>query len=125
MPEFLSQPDFHRRGKLLVLDAPLRFRDAAGRIWEVPAGFPSDLASVPLLLPGVLHALLGSLIESAGAALVHDYLYASGLVPRREADRIFYQALRAEGAGRARATCYWLGVRAGGWLAWRSHRKGA
>jgi Protein of unknown function (DUF1353) len=87
------------------------FSPAHGRI-TVPAGFITDLASIPRLLRGVLN-ING---KSRRAAVLHDWLYCSKLFPREIADRIFYEALVAEGMNKGLARVYWSGVRSGGWL---------
>ena len=89
-------PDFPRVPEDLVL---------------VPAGFRTDFASVPGLLLGLLDS--DNLV--APAALLHDYLYASGLVSRKDADWIFFEALRENGVPLPLRSLYWAGVRAGGW----------
>jgi hypothetical protein len=82
-------------------------------IW---AGFVFDGQSVPRLLwPIIGHPFSG---RSIAAALVHDALYCSELLPRADSDRIFRRFLDN---GRALSACKWLGVRAGGWLTWRAH----
>ena len=81
---------------------------------EVPKGFITDGASIPRFLWRVL----GSPMEpqTCGAAIRHDYAYTRGELPRKEADDRFYGNLRAAGVGVPRAFCYWLGVRAFGWI---------
>lgn len=80
----------------------------------VPAGFITDLASVPrlpfayLLAGGIGHA----------AAVLHDWLYSCHAVDRKTADNLFYEALVALGISRWRAYLMWIGVRAGGWASW-------
>ena len=53
-----------------ILRAPLRFTAPATQI-TVPAGFVTDLASVPRLFWGLV-----SPWDVAKAAVIHDYLYA-------------------------------------------------
>jgi len=77
----------------------------------VPAGFRTDFASIPRPLQGFLDAVN----DVAPAALVHDFLYTCGMFERREyADRVFLDALRANGVGWIRARTLWAGVRLGG-----------
>lgn len=120
---FLNFPDVHWISDQLVqLDAPLEYKDAKGRLWVVPVGFISDLESRPTLLPGFIHFLLGDKLETARAALVHDFLYKTGSVSRKEADTIYYEALR-DNINIFGSFLGWLGVRVGGWIAWKKHRK--
>lgn len=77
---------------------------------RVPAGFVTDLASVPRALWAVLppHG------KYAKAAIIHDYLYTKGEVPRLEADRVFSEAMEVLGVPKwKRKLMYWA-VRAFG-----------
>jgi hypothetical protein len=63
---------------------------------------------------GVL-ALYSSVVGYGNAAaVIHDYLYSTGELTRREADKVFYNALRSSGIARWRAGLFWAGVRVGG-----------
>jgi hypothetical protein len=114
----------------------------------VPPDFETDFASVrPVRTAGVFAVLLGlvltlflpwvgSLLAAFGlaalllyaavvaygqeAAVIHDYLYATGLVSRRLADSVFQDALRSSGHARWRSSLMWLGVRLGGRSRYRS-----
>lgn len=79
------------------------------RIVTVPLGFRTDLASVPRL--PVIYVLTGDTARSA--AVVHDFLYG-GIVSRKDADEVLYEAAIASGVSRWRAWMMWAGVRAGG-----------
>lgn len=59
----------------------------------VPAGFCSDGASVPRLFWGVI----SNWGKYAQAAIVHDLIYATGLLDRAAADRIFREAIQVLG----------------------------
>lgn len=109
--------DAHR----VELTAPLRYRAQNGRVYVVPAGFRSDLDSRPTWLPGLLDVFMGTQLAAASAATLHDFLYREGRVSRREADALFYEALRLD-HGRIGAGLLWLGVRLGGWAPWHAHR---
>lgn len=74
-------------------------------------------------------------------ACIHDHLYLNGgyriyaplpggeplifrvPITRAQADAVYHEFLRVKGCGRASAYLRWLGVRAGGWVAWNAHRK--
>ena len=120
---------------LFVLGAPFRYRTGAGRLVTVPAGFETDFASVPRLLRAIIDP---TKLESAWAAVVHDYLYQQGPdapyrleetgesargFSRSEADDIFHEALRLLGIDPFDAWTMWAGVRAGGWATWRRYRE--
>lgn len=120
---FVAQPDVHWRDDGRVeLDRELRYRDARGRMWIVPKGFDSDLASIPRWLPTLLRLALPDRLRTAAAAILHDWAYALGGLSREAADDLFYEALRASGVGTVRSWLMWAGVRAGGWWAWWHHR---
>ncbi|WP_324652132.1 DUF1353 domain-containing protein [Georgenia sp. H159] len=98
-------------------------RDDAGPTWSrtavdhvVPAGFVTDLASVPELLWGVI----ASYGRQTLPAVLHDTLYrdasAVGTAPearrlRRVADVLFRATLRESGAGPVRQWMMWAAVR--------------
>ena len=82
---------------------------------EVPAGFVTDFASVPRL--PFLFTLLGG--KAHEAAVVHDYLYEKQKYRRITSDRIFREAAKVCGCTKWECTFLYLGVRLGGWFAWR------
>lgn len=49
-----------------------------------------------------------------GPAVIHDYLYGTANLSRRQSDEVFYNALRSSGVARWRAWLMWTGVRIGG-----------
>lgn len=110
-----------------TLMAPLVYNDKQGARIEVNVGFVTDLASIyilRILLP-VVYAMLSGYGDKA--AVVHDYLYTlhgyyhNGeyqAVTRKQADQLFFRALRAEGVARWRAYLFYAGVRIGGGFSW-------
>ena len=76
----------------------------------VPAGFVSDLESVPRL--PVVYALFKN--RAPKSAILHDYLYATREHPRDVADRIFLDAMEAEGLAWWMRRAMYAGVRIGG-----------
>lgn len=81
----------------------------------VPKGFVTNYASIEVLHNIFLYPLY-ALVAGYGnyASTVHDYLYHTQAFSRKECDRIFYDALRAEGVAKWRAAIFWMGVRLGG-----------
>lgn len=81
----------------------------------VPKGFVTNYASIDVF-HNVLLFPIYALFAGYGnyASTVHDYLYRTRSVSRKEADDIFYEALRKEGVARWRAWMMWAGVRIGG-----------
>lgn len=79
-------------------------------IYTVPAGFVTDFASVPRV------PLVYWLMNDRGqrAAVIHDFLCRTGVVPRPVADRIFRDALVVEGVSKWRAALMYAAVRVGG-----------
>lgn len=94
-----------------IVLAPLVYEsDVAKRTITVPAGFPTDLASVPRL--PVVYALCGGVARRA--AVVHDYLYTSGRASREIADAVFREASEVIGVPWWCRWMMWAGVRVGG-----------
>lgn len=136
-------------GERAQLLADFMYQDQGKGLIQVPAGFKTDFASVkPLrtiavvllmmsLVVGWLLPEVGAAFGSAGfyvlvlyssvvgygtaAATIHDWLYSSGLFSRRDADRVFYNALRASHVALWRALLMYAGVRLGGH--WRYRKK--
>jgi hypothetical protein len=77
----------------------------------VPSGFFTDFASVPRVLWPLFPPTDPAYSK---AAILHDRLYEHHPVSRRDADKLLYEAARAEGCSLWRAWCLWLGVRLGG-----------
>ncbi len=82
--------------------------------WIVPAGFDTDLASIPRIFQPFI-----SKLEGVEAAVLHDWFYRFKVVPRAQADRIFLEAMEGAVPWWKRRVM-WLGVRAGGWLSYQS-----
>jgi hypothetical protein len=80
-------------------------------LYAVPAGFVTDFASVP----GFAKAFVPEFGRWAEAAVVHDWLYAIGADgQRREADRVFREALADQSVDPTRQSLMHLAVRVGG-----------
>ncbi len=62
----------------------------------VPIGFKTDFASVP---QGMWWFCAPASGNHARASVLHDYLYKTGRVSRKEADEIFRDAMKACGVG--------------------------
>ncbi|MBD8531501.1 MULTISPECIES: DUF1353 domain-containing protein [unclassified Massilia] len=94
-----------------VLCKPLEYQsDVAKQTFIVPAGFKTDLASVPRL--PVVYVLTGD--SARAAAVVHDYLYSERLVSRKVADAVLREASEVSGVPAWRSWMMWAGVRIGG-----------
>lgn len=76
---------------------------------KIPAGFNTDLASIPRVLWPFMSPAYSAFIAPS---ILHDYLYrAKTGRSRSEIDAIFYESLVAEGLGRWTAWKMWLAVR--------------
>jgi hypothetical protein len=96
------------------LIAPLVYQsDLRGEI-VVPADFITDFASVPRL--PLAYLLVGG--KGNRAAVVHDWLYSTAKISRKQADEVLAEALRASGYSALTVSLMWLGVRAGGESHW-------
>ena len=120
LAKFLTTLEVARRptGRWVLL-VPLVYRsDIPGvgvdGVLRVPTGFDTDFASVPRL--PFMFWLLGD--RGHAAAVVHDYLYRTAIVTRATADRVFHEALRADGEDAVSSWLMWTGVRVGGWAAY-------
>lgn len=108
---WLTEPGEDRRMELLQL---FSFTDPHGTLWDAPAKWIVDGASIPR----PLWSLIGSPYtgEYRRASVVHDVACdrAGGDKKRRRtADRMFYHACRAGGCSVREAIVLYLGVRIG------------
>lgn len=93
------------------VNEPLVYRsDVASMIIKVPAGFVTDLASVPRL--PFVYLLLNGVADEPG--VVHDYLYSVGMFPRALSDKVLYEACLVTGVPTWKASAIYAGVRVGG-----------
>lgn len=88
--------------------------EGSGLLIEVPAGFETDLATVPRILWPILSPYDP---RYAAAAVIHDRLYKTPGFTRIVADAIFYEAARVLGTSRLRAGVMFIGMRI--WNRWR------
>lgn len=86
----------------------------------IPRGFVTDYASVPRFF----QRLIPQRGKYSPAAVIHDFLYWTGIYSRAESDKIaFLELSRRLGVGFLDRVILYLGVRIGGWVAWRMYRK--
>lgn len=112
---FLSDLELrHRPGQLCwEVIQPLCYHCADGQVIDVPAGYRTDLASVPRIARRIVDPQTPAVRRPS---VVHDYIYThlTQRFTKAEADRIFYDALREEGMGSVLAWLMWQAVRIGG-----------
>ncbi len=80
----------------------------------VPQGFITDFASVPR----VLWSLCPSYGKYTKAAVIHDYLYNSKILRRKDADGMFRRIMGELGVGAFKRYTMWAAVRMFGWLSY-------
>lgn len=92
-----------------------KYKDLTVKI-TVPAGFVTDLASIPRFA----RAIIPKLGKYNKAAVVHDYIYQYGhSISRKMADQCFRDGMIDLGVSKwKRVLMYWA-VRIGGWVAWK------
>lgn len=104
-----------------TLISPLLYRSARLGLVHIPTGFKTDLASIPWFVQPLFgFARVGRFDR---AAVVHDYLYATQWLPRSRCDAVLLEAMLADQVSPFVAYQIWLGVRVGGWWAWRNDHK--
>ncbi|MBC6572515.1 DUF1353 domain-containing protein [Escherichia coli] len=81
--------------------------DDKSDVIEVPAGFITDLASVPR----IFWVLLPPDGRYAKAAIIHDYLYDNALRTKKEADRIFLEGMKVLGVPKWKRLVMYCAVR--------------
>lgn len=85
----------------------------------VPAGFITDLASVPR----IFWAVFPPFGKYTRAATLHDWLYRSSVTSRAVADAIFLEAMEADGVSFATRAILYSAVRLFGWAAFKRKRR--
>lgn len=85
----------------------------------IPAGFVTDLASVPRI--PIAFLCLGG--RGKKAAVVHDWLYATGFYNQRACDFYFYMLLRETGIGFIAARMFLFGLNIGGFKAYNDYER--
>ena len=90
-----------------------------GAVFTLRPGLRTDGASIPRAFWRVLGCPLRD--RHAPAAVLHDALYATELLPRDRADALFLEALQDIGVPAWRSRTLWAGVRAGGAMVWSGH----
>ena len=100
-----------------ILHEPLIWEDSKYDI-KVLEGFDFDYASIPKLLTNLLPK---NGQEYDRAACLHDALYASRWLPKAECDRLFYDAMIADGVSKAKAWSMYQAVK---WFGHSAYKEG-
>jgi hypothetical protein len=99
-----------------VLLAPLVWDDGE-QVHTVPVGFEFDFASIPQAAQVKLPKN-GMFYDRASC--LHDWFYATHLVDRKTADKLFYTAMLVDGTPKFRAWVMYQAVRFGGSAPWKA-----
>lgn len=105
----------HEPGEWVVLN-PMFYLSLDGRSYGIPAGFITDLASIP----AIFRPAINTNGLSRKPAVLHDARYCAKAGTRKEADDLFLEALERCGVGFSQRWAMYLAVRAGGWVYWNS-----
>lgn len=108
-----GRPLLTREGRQLwrVLNRFRYLSDVAGLI-DVPAGYVTDLAS----LPQAVLSVFGEIAQEP--SVPHDFAYSKHCIPRTVADKMLYEACVLTGVPRWKAAAIYAGVRIGGGSHW-------
>lgn len=130
--QWIAKPSLrHLKGRLHIVTEVGEYLAADGTGWIIPVGFTTDGASVPRFL-WWLYPPFGDDYEAS--AVLHDYIYQCaelfpgddrGHIGRGAGDALFREAMEADGFRASGRAVVYRGVRAGGWKAWRKHRRDA
>lgn len=103
-------PFYDGKGYILVGDYTI---DVLGTEVTINKGFLFDGASLPAVTWMTFNTPFDP--ELMIGALVHDFCYWTGILPRDKADELFKSCLLACGVGDLKASLYYRAVRAAGW----------
>jgi len=95
------------------------FSPSYEEIFQAPIGLNTDLGSIPPWLQGIFPKDGKAMF----AYILHDHLYKSGILTRKEADDLLEEAMKVLGVSWWRRRAVREGLRVGGWVAWNKHRK--
>jgi hypothetical protein len=86
----------------------------------VMKGLEFDGASIPK----VFWSIIGSPFTGkyTRSALVHDALYMSESLTRKEADSVFLDLMKQDGVSFTKRSVMWSAVRIGGYFVWKKHK---
>jgi len=86
-------------------------------IIDVPAGTFTDFASTPWYM----HWIFPPTGKYSKAAVVHDFLYRSGVKSRKDADNIFLEAMGTLDVPKWKRNSMFIVVRLFGWVPFNKH----
>jgi len=110
-------------GKNWVLKKPFQFVCLInGELTTItaPRLMVTDFTSIPQIFQSIVGGPWG---RYGKAAIIHDYLYQSGLYPRAISDQILRLGMQVSDVEKWREFVIYYAVRSGGWKSWGEHRK--
>lgn len=93
--------------------------EGSGNSVEVPIGFMTDFASVPI----IIWSFLPPWGKYGNAAVIHDYLYWEQNRTREESDKIFREAMVVLSVSNLTSSIMYYAVKWFGFGAWSGNRK--
>ncbi len=109
---FLDEPV---EGKWFKVLAPFKYYAKSGIIYVIPAGVYTDFASIPRWC----RWMISRVGRHGKAAVLHDYLCARKIVPRKVADDVFLEAMGVLKVMFIKRRVMHWGVRAYSILTWK------
>ncbi len=94
-------------GKWFITHKPFVYTSKNGRQFTVPEGIRTDFASIPRAFRWMI-ARVG---KYGKAAVLHDWLCEYKIVPRKQADKIFLEAMEVLGVSWFKRRTMYFGVR--------------
>ena len=105
-------------GRIITLLEPLVYEAKNGEIITVPAGSPTDGASVPQAMWNIIPPFGKYWL----AAVMHDWLYRFSNVAKDRCDDLLLEAMLSCDVDKKTAYAIYEGVHLGGWKAFRDDR---
>lgn len=115
---------FNADGRTAILTQPLvmswKSEDGKTMTLSVPAGFETDFASIPQ----AIRSMLPQLGRWTAPAVVHDWLYYTGMLNSQSAsDDALNQLMKEANVRTFNRLAIYSGLKIGGWVAYGNHRK--
>jgi ribosomal protein S18 len=110
------------------LKKPLTYTSLAGDQIIIPAGFTTDLYTIPKKMKAVAGKVLPDVLQYKEPSILHDYLFSTGRIGDRrikqaEADHLLREAIeRKKNISELQARLTYGSVRVGAFPAWYGHR---
>jgi hypothetical protein len=99
-------------GFRMILQNDYGFRDPAGKIWVAKKGSTVDGASIPQVFWSIIGGPLDGPFRNA--SVIHDYFCVTRTETWQATDKVFYNGMRANGVGEAKALAMYYAVLAFG-----------